>query len=63
MLLLRTSEASLAWSRGRLQAVSILICAQATAGLERESMQVHRMTSALVPQSEVLNTGCEKLIG
>jgi hypothetical protein len=45
--------------RGRLQAVSILICTQATAGLERESMQVHRMTSAVVPQSIVLNTACE----
>ena len=55
--------ARLASNRGQLQAVSILICAQATAGLEHESMQVHRMTFAVVPQSVVLNTACERLIG
>lgn len=66
ILLVHTCEARLARlasNRGRLQAVSILICTQATAGLEHESMQVHRMTLAVLPQSVVLNTAYKRLIG
>lgn len=60
---MKQAFARLASNRDRLHAVSILTCAEATAGLERESMQVHRMTSGVVPQSVVLNTACERMIG